>query len=325
MLLFYVYRDLHAEMVVPMLKMSNVERYLDARHKKLDKKAIRLYNEHYVNFIRICSSERGTHFKAEIRAEMKLHVVYVVDLLLSPEGIILECQCECAAGMGPHAHCKHVCCILFGLTDFGESKSFKTLATCTQQLQTFHQAKKHLGSPVKAEKLKLQVSENIDLDPRPEEFRAVVSYPDFFRNTLVNHGVFSNAAIMHTVQPANPYAIANDHDCLEMSPADRYLDSSGIVSLSAEQRKAIEEATRLNKKLWHMERQKRLCSSAFGKVCKLTERADKGKLAKFFVSPKHFSCAATNHGITYEDVAVGKYEQTTGCSTQVCGLLVSEE
>jgi hypothetical protein len=151
MLLFYVYRDLHAEMVVPMLKMSNVERYLDARHKKLDKKAIRLYNEHYVNFIRICSSERGTHFKAEIRAEMKLHVVYVVDLLLSPEGIILECQCECAAGMGPHAHCKHVCCILFGLTDFGESKSFKTLATCTQQLQTFHQAKKHLGSPVKAE------------------------------------------------------------------------------------------------------------------------------------------------------------------------------
>lgn len=318
-------RDLHAETKVPLLKMSSVERFLISREKKLDTKATNMYKDNYVNYIRVCSTDYGTHFKAEIRAEMRANVVYVVDLLLSPEAIVLESQCECAAGMGPSAHCKHVCCVLFGLTEFAESKEFKTLETCTQQLQTFHKAKKHLGSPVKAEQLKLHVSENLNFDPRPASFRENRAYQGFFQNSLLNSRAFGDAPIMQIVPPANPYAFNNDHDYMKVSPAEHFLASSGLKTVTEQERKSIEKNTRDNVKLWRSERKKRLCSSQFGTICKLTERADKKKTAKRFVLNRQFSSAACNHGRMYEEVAVQRYEHETGSQTQKCGLFIAEE
>lgn len=51
-------------------------------------------------------------------AEMKKSVVYEIDVCMDKDGFIVECQCECAAGMGPNAHCKHVCAVLLALYDF---------------------------------------------------------------------------------------------------------------------------------------------------------------------------------------------------------------
>ena len=56
--------------------------------------------------------------EAEVRAEMKTSLAYKVDICLSSTSVVRECQCECAAGMGPNTHCKHVPCVLLGLTDF---------------------------------------------------------------------------------------------------------------------------------------------------------------------------------------------------------------
>ena len=41
--------------------------------------------------------------------------------------------------MGPSAHCKHVCAVIFGLIDFSENKTMNVRASCTSKLQTFHQ------------------------------------------------------------------------------------------------------------------------------------------------------------------------------------------
>ena len=41
--------------------------------------------------------------------EMSKLVLYTIDIAIENDGIIAECQCECAAGMGPLAHCKHIC------------------------------------------------------------------------------------------------------------------------------------------------------------------------------------------------------------------------
>ncbi len=47
----------------------------------------------------------------------------------------------------PDAHCKHVALVYYALIKMKDG--IETKETCTQQLQTFHQAKKHSGSLAK--------------------------------------------------------------------------------------------------------------------------------------------------------------------------------
>jgi len=47
--------------------------------------------------------------------------------------------------------------MLFGLCKFSECDEFLTAQTCTQTPQTFYHAKKHLGLPVKAENLLVDI------------------------------------------------------------------------------------------------------------------------------------------------------------------------
>ncbi|ELU11400.1 hypothetical protein CAPTEDRAFT_194369 [Capitella teleta] len=62
-------------------------------------------------------------------------------------GNVQECLCECGASMGPHAHCQHVMLVL--LASRRHQGGIKTAETCTQVLQTFHKAKKYVGSTKK--------------------------------------------------------------------------------------------------------------------------------------------------------------------------------
>lgn len=42
-------------------------------------------------------------------------VAYLVDIKLSQDGDIEECHCDCAAGSGVQASCKHVSVLLCGV------------------------------------------------------------------------------------------------------------------------------------------------------------------------------------------------------------------
>ena len=53
-------------------------------------------------------------------------MTYVVDVVVDKYSTVLQCQCECAAGMGPTAHCKHVRAVLYALCEFTETKSVRT-------------------------------------------------------------------------------------------------------------------------------------------------------------------------------------------------------
>lgn len=48
--------------------------------------------------------------KAECKAQMKKAISYIIDGCLDVDKCVVECQCECAVGMGPSAACKRVCC-----------------------------------------------------------------------------------------------------------------------------------------------------------------------------------------------------------------------
>ena len=78
---------------------------------------------------------------------MKKNVVYNIDIALDEHGVISECQCDCGAGMGPDAHCKHICATFYAAIEFTNTGILRVHETCTSKLMTFHQTKKVKGSP----------------------------------------------------------------------------------------------------------------------------------------------------------------------------------
>ena len=72
------------------------------------------------------------YFNGNMWAEMSKSACYTIDILVNDVGIIEEAQCECGAGQGPTAHCKHVATIYLGLVQFGISGTLLTELTCTQ-------------------------------------------------------------------------------------------------------------------------------------------------------------------------------------------------
>lgn len=76
--------------------------------------------------------DSSSYVTGMVWAEMKKSVGYRVDIKLHKEGVVMEAQCECGAGQGPTAHCKHVGCILYGLQLYQTAKYILCEQTCTQ-------------------------------------------------------------------------------------------------------------------------------------------------------------------------------------------------
>ena len=319
--------------------MESLNGYLAPFGTSLQDKIKALYTERFLHYIRATSEGDKFFTLAKCAAEMTKSVLYVVDVVLDREGAVLECQCECAVGTGPDAHCKHVQCVLYGLVCFGQKQDIVTKETCTQQLQTFHHCKPFKGSPLKASQLRLRVTGRgreirnlVDFYPRPPNLVRKEAYTSFFNNQCINYQATYGASssglsmpILQTIPPANIYAVAHDHDYLVGHPEDIFLDGMCIRTISQDQIQAIEESTRgqnENRK-WSAESCKRLTSSNFGRICKCTEKTDKVALARSYLSRLQIDAASLRHGCKYEHVAVEKYEDLKSVTTSLCGTYVS--
>ncbi|XP_060596457.1 uncharacterized protein LOC132750479 [Ruditapes philippinarum] len=137
----------------------------------------------------------------------------------------------------------------------------------------------------------------------------------------------SKMPIFQLFEPANVRGYVHDHDYLEKTQEDIYLESVGLLNISLEKAKGIELRTlgQTKNKLWHEHRSMRITSSHFGRICKATERTDLNKLADELLNPKPFHAKATDHGIKYETEAVRKYEEKLKCKVNQSGLFVSHD
>jgi len=124
--------------------------YLSLYGQQLQQKVVEMYDARFIRSVRFAEMGETVYIAGRISAELSKSAVYVVDINLDKYGGIVEAQCECAAGCGPEAHCKHVALILYALTN--TCHGIKTKETCTQVLQTFHHVKHYNGSPVKMKK-----------------------------------------------------------------------------------------------------------------------------------------------------------------------------
>ena len=82
-------------------------------------------------------------------------------------------QCECAVSSGLNAMCKHVGIVLLGVAHHTSNGAKRTYVLSTQKLQSFHAARPHTGSPIKAQNLPLQRDKisKWTSDPRPARCR----------------------------------------------------------------------------------------------------------------------------------------------------------
>ena len=264
---------------------------------------------------------------------MKKTVTYNVDCMVDIRGNIRQAQCECAAGMGPSAHCKHIVCLLFGLVRFFATGELNVELTCTEKLQTFHRAKPFMGSPLKMTQVsfrsRAQGKESLRYDPRkPSLTMDRQSYNAHVRNLTIN---FSNQVarmpIVQLYEPANPYGICNDHDYCVNSHEERLLDHLKIRKLEPSECEDLETKTRgqASTRLWKEERLHRLHSSNFGRICKATDQTDMGNLARSLIYPRKLNTPAIRHGRTYESIAIKEYQRVSGNHVSECGTFVKPE
>ncbi|KAK2140510.1 hypothetical protein LSH36_1333g00025 [Paralvinella palmiformis] len=144
------YKDINSE--------TQVKIYMDLYGQDLKENSKAMYKAKFLRSIRLASQKENVYICGRVSVEMYKKCIYNVDIQLDSLGVVQQCQCECAAGMGPEAHCKHVGLVIHALTKLKEG--IITQEICTQVLQTFHQAKKYTGSPVKMEHLVLRSSKN---------------------------------------------------------------------------------------------------------------------------------------------------------------------
>jgi len=265
-------------------------------------------------YLRAATNTTVTHLRGQCRAEMKKGAAYIVDVRLAQDGSISETQCECAAGVGPHAACKHVVAILFAMCDFSLNCKLKLHLTCTQKLQTFHKSKPFLASPVKASHLKIGHSNtnNNDLhyDPRPADCRNTPQYGSYVRNTIINYrGLHGDSVpLAQLYEPANRYALEHDHDYSANTLSDIFLSDINVTHITPNTVTKIEKETRgqSGNQKWHVERCLRLHASKFGAICKAR---DGEKMAKNLVHHVRVKAAAISHGKLFESTAIKQFEE----------------
>ena len=127
----------------------------------------------FLRFLRWAHNDDTTPYKGQCRAEMRRTLCYHCYASVEVNGEVLETECECAAGMGTTAHCKHIQAVLLAIIDFTGGKQPKLELCCTDILQSFHRLRRpHTGSTVKASKLKLtKETLTLNFDPRPQKYR----------------------------------------------------------------------------------------------------------------------------------------------------------
>ncbi|XP_048481341.1 uncharacterized protein LOC119694264 [Plutella xylostella] len=253
------FRDITSNSAIPDLDMADIELFSQLSGRENLKTSLNMYDEYFLMSCRVAFFNADYYITGMVASEMRKHIVYNVTVKAKSH-LILETQCECAAGMGPYGQCKHILVVLIGITDMVQHRRIKMKTSITNRLQTFHQPRRlHSGDPVRAEDLKLKsedknYKEMAQFDPRPmteREKQTATDYTSDFKSAIINFcGLNKNdTSIMPIVQlckPANKKAVFNDHDYLEKSVEQEFMDN--LLNLTEEELCAIEDITRKDKK-----------------------------------------------------------------------------
>jgi len=190
---------------------------------------------------------KAVYFTGIVKAAIKKKVAYNIRLKVdSAARDVLNSDCECPAGKGPHGTCKHVAAMLGMLQVFRSTGDLLCRKSCTDQLQTFHHRKQvYDGSPVKVKNITEHKKPTADEgnDPRPLKYRNLEGYNAFVANSITNYCYHSgkHLAFRYLVPKADLQAAVFDHDYTKLPFAQYWVDRANHVT--AEQVSQIEQQT----------------------------------------------------------------------------------
>lgn len=183
-------------------------------------------------------------YRAQVNSEMTKALTYYVKLVLCINGSIVEASCECIAGKGCRAVCKHVAVVCYALLNLKEKHTLCIKDTCTDRKQVWHMPKKNRldVSPKKAEEINFTVPlynvqkkerGNLCYDPRPQQYINMPEFNDNVRNHVINYTASRKRSlcINGAFPPASVLDIAHDHHYLHTSILHQMIHSRIKVSI----------------------------------------------------------------------------------------------
>ncbi|XP_045541411.1 uncharacterized protein LOC123722891 [Papilio machaon] len=317
------YRDINSNTILPPLDKTMIRHYLCYTQKKIDT-AMQLYETRHLLMARASVVGDNTFIKGYCRKTMK-SLQYEVDILINKNGNPEASQCECPAGSGTNALCKHVAVLLFGIENMVREKLLLLQEVCTQKLQQFHvPSKPYTGSPVKAEKF-YRRKRNIIFEPYSLKNIDRVNYNTRFSNLILGFWN-SRMPLKQLYEPANPYALINDHTYTNMNPEEQFLKEMKLNKITNEEADLIQNNTIGQSECpdWHKYRQVRLTASNFHTICNLKPKT-MAKYARKVINKKEFKSRATSHGLLNEKIALRKYAVEYDLLIKPCGIFISLE
>ena len=168
--------------------------------KGINQKARYLFQCGHVQKLEIKSSNSCMYIRADCLPEMKKDTVYKIRMTLNhPSYEIDGAQCECKAGKGPKASCKHVGALCYAFAEFCSSGHIPGFLTCTERLQEWNKPRARRVEVIPVSELtsrRLQILKKDSLgssqsaanyDPRSISMRSVdPSLEENLRVDLVN-------------------------------------------------------------------------------------------------------------------------------------------
>ena len=86
----------------------------------------------FVKYVVVGTLPGTSYFQGVVRAEMKKHMAYTVILSVGHMAVVKNAHCECAAGSGLAAKCKHVNVLLFAIEHSARTGEVLMEKACTE-------------------------------------------------------------------------------------------------------------------------------------------------------------------------------------------------
>ncbi|CAH2087127.1 unnamed protein product [Euphydryas editha] len=318
-----LYWDINASTNLPPVTKQHIQLYYNQFNKKPDD-GLQLYEARFLVVVRAATAGEYTFVKGITRASMK-RLQYEVNIKIHARGSIEESACECVAGSGTNAHCKHVATVLYAIEHMVREKIIIKHQVPTEKLQKFHEPQKvFTASPLKSSKLPMKRNvENTIFSPCSMPVNKE-EYNKRFRSLILNHP--SKMPFKQLYEPANPYAVEWDHAYHKENTESKLLNKFDLICITPEKVAQIEHETceQFLNKNWFDYRMVRLTASKFHTICSL-RTTNQENYAKQLLSQRSFSSRAINHGIINEPVALQHYMEQTGLQITKCGLFISQD
>lgn len=214
-------------------------------YQAVHRKGFNMMKEEFLLALVVSNNKEYCFFRAQVNSEMTKSLTYFVKLALNQEGQIIEGTCECIAGKGTRAVCKHVATVSYAILHFIDHRTWRIRKTCTDRKQTWHMPKriKMDTSPKKAEQLiltvpvyqvkKKELVNNMCYDPRPLEYRDTLSFNDNVVNAVVSYNSTKKRtlALSGAFKTASLPGLSNDHSYLARPLMNQFIWNRIQVSI----------------------------------------------------------------------------------------------